>query len=286
MVDDNIHPASRVSVACPNCGLQTMNPGVCDMCGKALTIRAVPNGTMYVMGPRAFEWRTLACTIGVVVAIGVLIFAGTSLVSYGKQVNDKPGLKPIRSSDDLSVSRVRDSVSDYASVASRSVSEQPAGGSDPMSLQLRTELDSLNLQAHAKLTNAGYSRPQPPADPRPTVVPDGQVPMVKVEGLDKVPEVFIDKVADSGNGDRFEATVTLVNLSKHAVSEYDLTLQVGDKVFSLNLQPYEPVIYPGSALEFRAFSGALGPVFGEKRLVLRAMVEGSKEATQDALRIP
>jgi hypothetical protein len=103
--------------------------------------------------------------------------------------------------------------------------------------------------------------------------------------LASLPEVYLESVDAEGEGSDFKGTVVIVNSSDLAVSQFDLTLQVGEKVFPLTLHTDQDWVAAKSTLMVKVSSGILGPVFGKRRVVLRAMLEGSRDARSDSVEL-
>lgn len=287
MSDDAIHPSSRVSVSCPYCGLHTSNPGVCDLCGKAIGLRPVSGSQYSVVGPKAIEWRSIAAGLAACFVVAAVLVVATSWVGYGKTAADTPRLQPVESARDLPDTVLRGHVDRFVSDSRDAGTTGEVAQQDEMSSQLRAELSSLNAQLLSRTQSgivlASHSS-APASSPKTVVVPDGAaVPLVE-SPVPTLPSIHLQSVELlPAENSRFAASVTIANRSNRTVLEYDLTLLVGEDVVHLSLRPFQERLYPNSVVTFRCEGVLPMAATGSKTLVLRALQEGRAKPDSDSV---
>lgn len=299
MIDDALHPSYRQAVFCPWCGLQTVSADTCDMCRRP--IRSSPLAIhSQAVDVRAIDFSRFLGPIGLVAAIGLGVVLIMQFIQVGRKAAEPRTLPPVKSASQLPpLEQLRQSVGGYADTArttEKTEGEPAAQGDD----SLRAEKDAL-LELAAQRFGGGGGAPASGgtgAPATPTVASMASGTSVVVPAGDPPPEAaglpdaaYIESVDATTSGPDFAGRVVIVNPTDREIETFDLTLQVGDRIFPVALagQAKDPLRRGIAGKQAVAVEGSvpvLGPSFGVRRLILRVLYLDRQDPNTSVFDLP
>lgn len=276
-------PGTCAAIHCPWCGLQTTGGDACDMCRRPLRqVGYVHAATYMTPQDRSIDWARILAPAGIIasLAFGFVLF--TQLVGYGRRAAQPRTLPPVKSASQLpGISDVTRPMQGYADLVKKA-----DASTTPEDDSLRREKDLLLQVASQRFGQQGgmvvASNASPPTyDTAPTAPQRAGVSGAVLpygEELKNSPATtngaYIESVDTSGEG--FNGPIFIVNPTDREIETFDLTLQVGERVFPLELTGQAAdtgrrAVAPHTTVQVNAKAQILGPAFGPRRVVLRIL---------------
>lgn len=292
-------PGACAAINCPWCGLQTTGGDACDMCRRPLRqVGYVHTAPFMVPQDRSIDWARILAPAGIIasLAFGFVLFM--QLVGYGRKAAQPRTLPPVKSASQLpGLSEVTKPMQGYADLVKKA-----DASTTPEDDSLKREKDQLLAAAQSKISQGGsipgayvtntptQDGPQTPqmASFSGTVVPAGEE---TVSGLGPANDDAYIESANLRKGPGFDGNIVIVNPTDRFIETFDLTLQIGERVFPLTLtgqaaDPKARGISTQSAVEVHASAQILGPTFGSARVVLRILYANADAPTTVSYALP
>ncbi len=251
------------------------------MCGKPLRAGyAYSNRAVVQHSDRLMDLRSFFIPVGIIAAIIVGGLIVNSLINLNRKPSQTRIMPPIPSTVSLPpVSQLGDMVRGYAGEAKKQDSEAGEESS-----ALKDEKEALLAIAAQRLGqgNATYGSSQisNPSSPKPAqlTVPAGEVVM----GASAPQEFAYIEALELSSQAECRGTISIVNPRNVAIDNLDLTLQVGDQLFPVNLgNKARTSLGARGSFTVSIAAEPLGPLQGPRRLILRSLYTDRNEPNLD-----